>query len=59
MEKTRFEPKKEEVIEALKIIRGLCIDQAMRFGPQVANKSLIVTLDHLMYEFEIKDEELE
>jgi hypothetical protein len=58
VEKTRFEPKKEEVVEALKIIRGLCIEQAIRFGPQVANKSLIVTLDHLMHEFDIKDEEL-
>ena len=58
MENTRFEPKKEEVVEALKILRGLCIEQAVRFGPQVVNKSLVITLDHLMHEFDIKDEEL-
>jgi hypothetical protein len=58
MEKTRFEPKKEEVIEALSVIRGLCIDQAIRLGPQVVNKSLVITLDHLMCLFDIKDEDL-
>lgn len=58
MEKTRFEPKKEEVIEALKRIYELAAEHAIRFGSQEPNKPLIITLDYLKYQFDIKDEDL-
>ena len=59
MTTTQFEPKKEEVIKALKRIYGYSTAEAHRYGPQEPDKAFIITLEYLKRQFDITDKDLE